>query len=862
MSLEKYREKRDFGKTPEPRGKVAKSGRQLWYFIQRHDASHLHYDFRLELEGTLKSWAVPKGPSLDPADKRLAVHVEDHPLDYGSFEGEIPAPQYGAGTVLLWDRGTWIPEGDPLDGYRKGRLKFHLEGRKLSGGWTLVRMKGSGEKDDKKENWLLIKERDAAARSGEEANITALRPESVADNNDPPAKRSGSRSKKTQRGSASNDPADGLAGAIETAMPEQIRPQLATLIEHAPAGGEWLSEVKFDGYRALCRIDRGDARLYTRAGHDWTEKWSSIAQVATRLPVEQAWLDGEIVAVAEDGAISFQHLQNATRKGTAAHLAYYVFDLVYLNGYDLSDVPLLARKNALKTLLAALDPGGPILYSDHIAGDAQNVFEHACMHGLEGIIVKRADAPYIHTRGRGWLKVKCRRRQEFVIGGYTDPAGSRAEFGALLLGVYGDKRELRYAGRVGTGFNADTLKSVARNFDRLSRATSPFANPPTGSEARGVHWLKPELVAEVDFAEWTESGSVRHPSFLGLRSDKPGREIVRERPLPESELAQVEQAAGASRHGQAKTGNASSAASNPDREAHVAGISISHPTRVLFPGAGWTKIDLARYYESIADWILPHLRNRPLTLVRCPKGGGEECFFQKHVNETISPDIERIEVPEEHGSATYMMANSLPAIISLVQIGVLEFHTWGASEGHLDKPDRMIFDLDPAPELPWTQVVEAARLIRALLDDIGLRSFLKTTGGKGLHVVVPLTPERGWNEVKLFSKAIAEHLEKTIPDRFTSKLSKAKRVDKLFIDYLRNGVGATAVAAYSTRARPNAPISTPIAWDELDAALHADTFNLGNIEQRLSRLGEDPWKEYFETRQRITAKMVRIFGLS
>ncbi len=861
MSLEKYREKRNFGKTPEPRGKAAKPRQQLAYFIQRHDASHLHYDFRLELEGTLKSWAIPKGPSLDPADKRLAVQVEDHPLDYGTFEGEIPARHYGAGTVLLWDRGTWIPDGDPVEGYRKGRLKFRLEGRKLSGSWSLVRMKGS---DDKKENWLLIKERDEAARSGDEADITDLRPESVGEHT-PQGKTRSSGASKTAR-HADDDPADPprLAGAVETRMPEHIRPQLATLIEQAPEGDEWLSEVKFDGYRALCCIDQAHARLYTRTGHDWTGKWSFVAQVAARLPVEQAWLDGEIVAVAEDGSISFQALQNAAHKGAPARLAYYVFDLVYLNGYDLSGVPLLARKNTLKALLAVLDPGGPILYSDHIAGDAQNVFEHACMHGLEGIVVKRADAHYAQTRGRSWLKVKCRQRQEFVIGGYTDPAGSRAEFGALLLGVYDGQRQLRYAGRVGTGFDADALRSVAKNFSRLRQAVASYADPPTGSEARGVHWLKPELVAEIEFAEWTAGGAVRQASFIGLRSDKPGREIVRERPLARSELAQVGQANAASPPKDTDPDPAARPESPPisHEEARVAGIPISHATRVLFPGAGWTKLDLARYYESVADRMLPHLCKRPLSLVRCPKGREEECFFQKHVNETISSDIERIEVPEEHGSTTYMMANSLSAIISLVQIGVLEFHTWGASQGHLDKPDRMIFDLDPAPELPWMQVVEAAQLIRALLDDIGLKSFVKTTGGKGLHVDVPLKPERSWNEVKLFSKAIARHLEKTLPGRFTSSLSKSKRVGKLFVDYLRNTEGATAVAAYSTRALANAPISTPIRWDELDADMHSSRFNLGNIQRRLGQLKEDPWGEYFRVEQHITAEMGRIFDLS
>lgn len=836
MSLEKYREKRDFGTTPEPRGKPAKSRPQLAFFIQRHDASHLHYDFRLELEGALKSWAIPKGPSLDPADKRLAVQVEDHPLDYGTFEGVIPAHQYGAGSVLLWDRGIWIPTGDPIEGYRKGRLKFRLEGRKLSGAWALVRMKGSDK--DKKENWLLIKERDAAARSGDEADITGLRPESVGARSSAAGKSESASSGPGKTAPVLDLPR--LAGALERRMPEQLHPQLATLIEHAPLGEEWLSEIKFDGYRALCRVDRGEVRLYTRAGHDWSGKWSSIARAAAQLPVEQAWLDGEIVAVAEDGSISFQALQNAMREGAAARLVYYVFDLVYLNGYDLSGVPLLARKNALKALLAARDPGGPILYSDHIAGAAKKVFEHACMHGLEGIIVKRADAPYAETRGRNWLKVKCRLRQEFAIGGYTDPAGSRAEFGALLLGVYDAQGEFHYAGRVGTGFDARALKSVAKNFSRLRQAISPFADPPSGSQAHGVHWLKPELVAEVDFAEWTLGGVVRQASFIGLRGDKPGSEIVREQALPDSVLAPQ---------------------GGDHEETRVAGIAISHAEKVLFPGADWTKLELARYYESIAGWVLPHLRNRPLTLVRCPEGGDGQCFYQRHANATFPPEIERILVPLDHGNTSYMMANSLSAIIDLVQVGVLEFHTWGASQGHLDKPDRMTFDLDPAPGLPWLRVVEAAQLIRALFDGIGLKSFVKTTGGKGLHVVVPLQPERGWNEVKLFSKAIAEHLEKTLPERFTSNMSKAKRVDKLFVDYLRNTPGATAVAAYSTRIAVDAPISTPIGWDELDANLHSDRFNLGNIQQRLGQLKEDPWGEYFRIKQRITAKMGRVFGL-
>lgn len=822
MSLAKYRKKRDFGKTPEPRGRTAQSHQQLEYFIQKHDARRLHYDFRLELAGKLLSWAVPKGPSLDPADKRLAVHVEDHPLEYGTFEGVIPPKQYGAGTVLLWDRGIWTPEGDPAKGYRQGRLKFHLEGKKLSGGWNLVRM---GPPKNDKENWLLIKERDAAARRGAAADITARAPESVAKPSAPKVKKS--------------TPAISAGGARKKPMPEIIKPQLATLSEHAPQGDDWLSEVKFDGYRVLCRIEQGEARLFTRAGHDWTGKWKPIAAAAARLPVEQAWLDGELVALDENGSIRFQALQNSMQAGAPAHLAYYVFDLVYMNGLDLTQVPLLERKQLLQQLLAAQPADGPILYNDHIVGGAREVFEHACVHGLEGIVAKRADAVYSQSRGKSWLKIKCRHRQEFVIGGFTDPAGTRKEFGALLVGVYDDAQKLRYAGRVGTGFDQDTLKIFSGKFHALEQTHAPFINPPTGREAHGVHWLKPQLVAEVDFAEWTGSGVIRHAAFIGLREDKPSREIVRERasPAPVADQKKI-----------------------PAGSAQVAGVSLSHASRVLFPGIGWTKLDLARYYERIAERIIPHLHNRPLTLVRCPHGGTGKCFFQKHVNETTTEDIERVKVPEDHGAALYMMANNVQAIVSLVQMGVLELHTWGAKAGHLDKPDRLIFDLDPAPDLPWTQVVEAALLMRALLEDLGLRSFLKTTGGKGLHIAVPLKPERPWPEVKAFTRAIAEHLANTIPDRFTAKISKAKRTDKIFIDYLRNGSGATAVAAYSTRARPGAPISTPIAWEELDENLHSDSFTASNIQQRLDNLRADPWAEYFQLKQRLSAAMLRKYA--
>ena len=864
MSLQRYWEKRDFKKTPEPRGQVEKAQDRLSYFIQRHDARRLHYDFRLELDGTLKSWAIPKGPSLDPKDKRLAVHVEDHPLSYGPFEGAIPEGQYGAGSVLLWDRGYWRCEGDPAKGYRKGHLKFRLDGEKLSGSWALVRMDSS---DRGKDNWLLIKEHDEYSASGPQANITELRPESVAGDESSRSRSKAStkdagrtestvRTKKKEPREAAPK-LDRIEHADKCAMPAVIKPQLATLVAHPPEGEDWLSEVKFDGYRALCRIEKSSAQLFTRAGHDWTKKWQALADAAARLPLKQAWLDGEVVALTNEGVVSFQLLQNAARHGEQARLAYYLFDLLYLDGYDLRQVAQHERKRLLKILVQDANRSGPLIYSDHIEGTAAEVFSHACMHGLEGIIVKRADSGYIERRSASWLKVKCHRRQEFVVGGYTEPAGAREKFGALLLGVY-DADRLLYAGKVGTGFSADTLATMSDKFANLSTKTSPFSNPGAVPRGSGVHWLKPELVAEVRFGEWTDAGVVRHAAFIGLRADKPAREIKREIPEPAAAPdppAPTKIAAANTTTRDAKTAGGAD-------QATVAGVTLSHPSRVLLAESGLTKLDLAQYYEHASEWILPHLKQRPLTLVRCPHGGGEKCFFQKHATDATSAVIERVEVPDGAGSATYMMANSLPSLISLVQMGVLELHTWGATCKDLARPDRMIFDLDPAPEVGWPQIVEGAQLVKTLLDEIGLVSFVKTTGGKGVHVVVPLKPEKPWDEVKAFSRAIAEHLAGTLPAQFTANMSKKKRTGKIFIDYLRNAMEATAVAAYSTRARPNAPVATPVRWEELTPELRPDTFTVTNIGARLLQLKEDPWQDFFTLKQRLTKKMTDAFGQS
>ncbi|HEX5463203.1 MAG TPA: non-homologous end-joining DNA ligase, partial [Burkholderiales bacterium] len=537
-ALERYHGKRDFERTPEPRGKIsrAKTGHSLGFFIQRHHARALHYDFRLELDGVLKSWAVPKGPSLDPADKRLAIRVEDHPLDYGSFEGTIPAGQYGAGEVVLWDRGTWIPEGDVRDGLRKGHVKFALKGKKLNGRWALVRM---GKSDSKKENWLLIKEHDDQAREGKAARITELEPDSVAK-----SRRCNSDGKKTRTVKAGGDAAAGgrpvkldlskLAGAVRRGMPDRIRPQLATLSARAPDGDEWISEAKFDGYRALSGIEQGRARIHTREGHDWSDRWPALIDALSQVPVRNAWLDGEVVAYDDDdddGNISFEALQTYGENPNG-RLAYFIFDLPYVDGYDLTAVPLIRRKEVLRQLIPGTQGSGYLFFSDHINGDAQSVFEHACMHGMEGIVAKRADARYAHARNRDWLKVKCEHRQEFVIAGYTDPAGHRSGFGALLLAVYDARQKLHYAGRVGTGFDERMLGALLQRFGKLERSNAPVVNPPSGRDARGVHWLEPKLVAEVRFAQWTKSGVLRQASFIALREDKDPREVVREQAQP------------------------------------------------------------------------------------------------------------------------------------------------------------------------------------------------------------------------------------------------------------------------------------------------------------------------------------------
>ncbi|HYG61680.1 MAG TPA: DNA ligase D [Thermoanaerobaculia bacterium] len=942
MALEEYKRKRDFRKTPEPAGKpVARKGKGkgqeaggLSFVIQKHAATRLHYDFRLEMEGVLRSWAVPKGPSYDPAEKRLAVHVEDHPMEYGTFEGIIPKGQYGGGTVLLWDQGTWYPEGDPVAAYRKGHLKFRLEGEKLHGGWHLVRLGGrrSGN-DDEKENWLLFKENDETALPGSTDAITRERPESVTTGlsleeiaanpervwQSNRAEKNASFKEKLQatvRASraAKKAPKPEAApvkvpGARKGAFPAKLEAQLATLVDEVPRGEEWIHELKFDGYRVLCEVRGGKVRLVTRNGKDWTDRFTPVAKAAGALPVRDALLDGEVVVLEKDGTTSFQALQNALSGQRDDDLVYFAFDLLYLDGHDLRRAELRERKRALADLLAAVPSGpkGRIRYSDHVEGSGEDFYRQACSFSLEGVISKRGDLPYHPGRNKDWLKIKCLKRQELVVAGFTEPEGARVGLGALLLGVYeGDG--LVFAGKVGTGFNDRLLRDLRKRLGRLETPDSPFAGPPRDlvrAAARGdVHWVKPELVGEVAFTEWTRDGVLRHPTFQGLREDKSPQEVRRELPqaLPpeaggEDEPAEPARSARTARPA-AKTAAKKPAAKKapakkpaakkaPAKEAapekpapaapaapaarsgkgaketEVAGVRLSNPDKVLFPEQGLTKRDLALYYERIAGWILPHIKDRPLTLVRCPEGQGKECFYQKHVSEHVPKSVVRVTItgdPQPYGAVS-----SVQGLIALVQMGVLELHIWGSHRDDIEKPDYVVFDLDPDEGLDWQRVAEAALLVRQRLTDLGLESFLKTTGGKGLHVVVPLTRRKGqeWDEVKAFTKAVAEDIVAANPGRYTSMLPKARRQGRIFIDYLRNGRGATSICAFSTRARVGAPVSVPLRWDELlDPELRGNTYNVRTLPERLDSLKEDPWEGFHKVRQSITAAIKKAVGMT
>lgn len=858
-NLDDYNRMRDFSATSEPAA-VKRSGRKtaaehaLQFCIQKHDASHLHYDFRLELDGALKSWAVPKGPSLDPKVKRLAVHVEDHPLDYATFEGSIPEGHYGAGDVIVWDRGVWIPLEDPHKAYEKGKLKFELQGEKLGGVWNLVRTHMPG----KKEQWFLIKHQDDAARPQDDYDVLLAEPDSVLSERTivGKPKLAAEQSKPLKKPAAkTRKPASGkLTGAHKAKLPTQLKPELATLVDSAPEG-QWSYEIKFDGYRIMARIDHDQVQLFTRNGHDWTHKLPQQAAALAALGLESAWLDGEMVVANEQGVPDFQALQNAFEAGRSGNILYYLFDLPYLNGVDLREVPVEERRAALATVLGSHEQ--PLLrFSEAFDETPDALLNSACQMQMEGLIGKRLGSPYVSRRSGDWIKLKCKHRQEFVIVGYTDPKGSRSAFGALLLGLHDrDSGELRYAGKVGTGFNESTLKSILTQLKPLQVKKPAVVNPPSGFEVKGVHWLKPKLLAEVAFAEMTKDGSVRHAVFHGLRDDKPAKGITEERAKP-VKIAEKKTAT--------KKPPKKAPASNPDTAPSQLGLAngkvrITHPDRVIDTVSGTTKMQLAEYYASVAEWILPQLKDRPVALVRAPDGIAGELFFQKNAERLAIPGITTLD--KDVTGQPVMLINNAEALIGAVQMSTVELHTWNATTVDLDKPDRFVLDLDPDPALPWKSMVEATALTLTVLDELGLKAFLKTSGGKGIHLVVPLTRKLGWDEVKDFSHAIVSHMAKLLPERFSAMSGPKNRVGRIFIDYLRNGLGATTICAYAARTREGLPVSVPLFREEVAEIKGGNQWNVRNVHQRLAEVGDEPWADMKKTRQSITAEMRKRLGL-
>jgi len=866
-NLDDYNRMRDFAATPEPAAKRArkstKTAHALQFCIQKHDATRLHYDFRLELDGALKSWAVPKGPSLDPKSKRLAVHVEDHPLDYATFEGSIPEGHYGAGDVIVWDRGVWIPQGDPHEAYEKGRLKFELQGEKLAGLWNLVRTHMPG----KQEQWFLIKHQDEAARPESEYDVVQAEPDSVLSDRTIVPKRRGKAAaakavkqpEKAARPKAAKKSAKAtLSGAVPGPIPETLKPELATLVDSAP-DGDWLYEIKFDGYRVMARIDNGEVRLITRNGHDWTHKLPKQAEALAALGLESAWLDGEMVVANEQGVPDFQALQNAFDAGSSSKIAYYLFDLPYLNGMDLRKVPVEERRTALAAVLK--DNEDPLLrFSDSFEETPEALLNSACQMQMEGLIGKRVGSAYVSRRSNDWIKLKCKRRQEFVVVGFSEPKGARSAFGALLLGLHdADSGELRYAGKVGTGFNETTLKSIYQQLLPLETKKAAVVNPPTGYEAKGVHWLKPTLLAEVAFAEMTKEGSVRHAVFHGLRNDKPAKDITEELAKPVKKPAAAKKAAKKEPESEPAKSKAKAKAKAAPAPAMEGKVRITHPERVIDASSGTTKLQLAEYYASVAEFILPELAERPVALVRAPDGIAGELFFQKNAERLAIPGITSLD--KSVTGHPVMIINNPEALIGAVQMSTVELHTWNGTTVDLEKPDRFVLDLDPDPALPWKSMVEATQLTLTVLDELGLKAFLKTSGGKGIHIVVPLTRKLGWDEVKDFSHAIVSHIAKLLPDRFSAVSGPKNRVGRIFIDYLRNGLGATTICAYAARTREGLPVSVPIFREEVAELKGANLWNVHNVHERLAEVGHEPWADLKKTRQSITAEMRRRIGM-
>lgn len=842
-SLKKYAEKRDFDTTPEPEGTPGEArADHLGFVVQKHDARRMHFDFRLELDGVYKSWAVPKGPSYDPSEKRLAVHVEDHPLEYGRFEGTIPKGEYGGGTVLLWDNGWWEPQGDPRKQYRKGHLTFVLHGHRLKGSWTLARM--GSHTDDTKENWLLIKHQDTLSHRGspqpvqtETVSITTRRTLEEIARDTPPKNNS----------EASLSDVGNLPGAIRAPFPNRLLPEKATFSQTPPSGAGWIHEIKYDGYRIIARIQKNGILLTTRNGKDWTEKFISVKKSLERLFGHEVILDGEVAVQSPDGRTDFQALQNVLSGVHSGKLVYFVFDLVYLDGIDLQKVPLTDRKEALRKLCEQeYTPNDAVHYGNHLEEDGALVYEQACRLGLEGIVSKRKTSRYYQGRSREWLKTKCVHRQEFVIGGYSEPSGKRARFGALLLGYYESGRRLVYCGRVGTGFDEPTLDRVGARLELLQQTSSPFATDV--DQPRGVHWVAPVAVAEIEFRGWTDTDRLRQPSFKGLRDDKDPLTVGRETAIRPSNT-----------YGQQSSSPIDRPRNSQRSKRGIVMPKLTHPEKVLYEEQGVTKQDLIDYYTMVADRMLPLVKGRPLALVRCPDGRHHQCFYQKHLGDQAPPEIRTVAIQEKSQKRMYAVIDDLPGLWALVQISCLELHTWNVRRDRLERPDMMIFDLDPGPGVPLGRIIDGARQVRSRLRSLGIESFVKSSGGKGLHVVVPLVRSPGWDEVKRFAQALAQSLARENPREFVATMAKDKRSGKIFVDYVRNSRGHTTIAPYSTRARKGAPVSVPLSWDELDQLTQPDQFSVPTMHQRLAQ--PDPWEAFASSAQTIRKAALNELGL-
>ena len=830
--LAKYNAKRDFTQTAEPAGVAASTGRNI-FMVQKHDATRLHWDFRLELDGVLKSWAVTRGPSLNPDDKRLAVRTEDHPLAYATFEGTIPKGQYGGGTVMLWDRGTWtpVPGKDPRKTLEEGHLHFTLDGERMKGEWLMIRLKPRG--NERTENWLLRKIDDQYAGGSGDLVDRALT--SVATGRTMTEIESGKGGK--SQWDSNRDPDDQPNVAAPPPKPVKVRPaakradrmppfrkpQLATLVDHVPSGANWMHEIKYDGYRTLLAVGGGRAKAFTRTGLDWSDRFAPIVKVATELE-GSALIDGEVVALDKDGRPSFQALQASLKEGSG-DLAYFAFDLLTLDGEDLTALPNLDRKERLKGLL--VDAPQAIRFSDHVLGNGEKLFDSLCKQGLEGVVSKRIDAPYrVDKRTQTWLKVKCLHRQELVIVGWT-PSDKGRGFRALLLGLH-ENGQLRYAGKVGTGFGMKLIDELMAQMQPLERKT-PTVDAPRAA-VRGAHWITPKLVAEIAFTEWTDEGVLRHPSFIALREDKSEKDVVREVP------AEVP----------AQTPN--TANSKPDH----AGVNISNPDRVIYPESGITKGQLADYYALMADPILEWLADRPVSLVRCPQGRAKQCFFQKHDAGSFGDAVKHVPIREKDGhEEPYLFVDDARGMLTCVQMGAIEFHGWGSKVADVEMPDRLVFDLDPDEGLGFEEVKKAAFQLRDVLGEIGLATWPMLSGGKGVHVVAPLDASRDWNAVKDFASRFSKAIAQAHPERFTANMKKVERRGRIFLDWLRNQRGATAVLPYTVRARPHATVAAPITWDELDDIERAGHFTIADADELLKRSGSRSLRDWGRADQQL-----------